>query len=348
MQVRICDLERRLQGALARIYVVSGDEPLQCREALDLIRGAARAQGHEERVRLEAGKGFDWAALRHEADTLSLFASKRLIDLGMPTGRPGESGAKALAAYAARPDPDSILLVATPKLDAAARNSRWYKALGAAGVLVQIRPIDRAKLGVWIRARATAVGLDLSAPAAELLAERVEGNMLACAQEIEKLALAGVPEHIDERAILAAVGDSARFDVYDLADGACAGDAARTARICVALREEDVALPIVVWALVRELRTLHSISMERDNGAELAGLFRKHRVWDARKRLVSNAVRRHTTRSLRTLLDRAAHIDKVVKGAAAGNAWDALLELALGLAGVKIFDGPAYNRRTSG
>ncbi len=348
MQLRTSQLEGHLGKTLAPVYVVSGDEPLQVQETLDAIRAAARAKGFDERIRLEADRSFEWETLQGHADNLSLFAQRRLIDLRIPNAKPGDTGAKALRAYAKRPAADTVLLVSTSKLDASGRATRWYKSLAAVGVCVEIWPIEPAKLPAWIRQRAARAGIKLGADAAQLIAERVEGNLLACAQEIEKLSLLLASRAADTETgmetVMEAVSDSARFSVFDLVDSALACHAARTVRITQGLREEGVEPTLVAWALSREVRALARMAHGRAQGLEMERLLSDHRVWPKRKRAVAGTLQRLTLTDLHRLLRQAVRIEHVLKGAAAGEAWDELLRLALGLAGVKLLATSAYNR----
>lgn len=303
---------------------------------MDLIRARLRECGYDERVRLEAGAGFEWEALQQQADTLSLFAQKRIFDLRLPTGKPGDKGAKALTRYAERPSADNVLIVSAPKLDASARASRWYKALEGVGLCIQIWPIEPRQLPAWVRKRAAGAGLELDREAAALLAERTEGNLLACAQELRKLALLATSKKIDADAIMSGVADSARFNVFDLIASALEGNRARTVRIMDGLREEGVEPVLVAWALGRELRTLERLASNRDRGGSLQQLMNRERMWQKRKDQIATALNRLSSDSLRRLVKLLAHVDRVIKGAAKGNPWDELLRLGLGLAGVMI------------
>ena len=336
MQVKPFDLERHLDKTLASVYLVSGDEPLQHEEALDQIRKSARARGYDERVRMEVAKGFDWAGLQGAADTLSLFTQKRVLDLRMPGGKPGDAGSKALIAYVERPSPDNVLILSTGKLDPAARRAKWYKAVESAGVSVQVWPIDTPRLPSWIRERGVRLGVPMTIEAAELLGERVEGNLLACAQEIEKLGLLYPSVTIDPDQVMNSVGDSARFSIFDCVESALAGDPRRVLRICRGLAEEGTEPVLMSWAFTREIRLLETIASEAEGGAGIARALEQHRLWDKRKRSLSAALARHPAKQLRRMLRRLAAIDRIIKGAAVGEPWDELTRIGLGLAGVLI------------
>ena len=335
MRVKPEQLDHHLRRGLAPVYLVSGDEPLQCMEVADAIRAHARAAGCSERLVFEAERGFDWNALSQAQASLSLFAERRLLELRLPSGKPGAEGSKALQAYLAAPAADDVLLILTGKLDKENQNAKWFTAIDRAGVVVQVWPVELAHLPAWIERRMRAKGLQPTPEAAALLAARVEGNLLACAQEIEKLALlrAGA---LDEQAVAAAVADSARYSVYDLVDRALAGEAAQCARVLQGLRAEGEEPVLVLWALARELRTLAQMRAALAAGKGEDALLAEYRVWDKRKALVRAALRRHSPHACRELLRRAAAADRVIKGAARGDAWDELLQLTLGLAGVEV------------
>ncbi len=335
MKLKLEQLDGHLKNKLALVYVVSGDEPLLVAEAADAIRARAREGGYSDRLVLNVEPGFDWGVLREAAGTLSLFADRRIIELRLPTGKPGDTGAKTLVDYAGAASEDNLLLVTTGKLEAAARKSRWLNALEAAGVAIQVWPVEAARLPAWIAGRMRARGLQPSREAVQLLAERVEGNLLAAAQEIEKLGLNG-PGPIDADAVLDAVADSARFDVYGLVDSALQGDPRRTARILDELRGSGTEPTLVLWALAREVRTLTAISQQQRRGANPQQLFRQYQVWDKRVPLVSKGLQRHKPEGWQRILHMAARADRVIKGMAVGNIWDELLRLSLAIAGIQL------------
>ena len=336
MRIRPEELSRHLAGACAPVYLVHGSEPLQIEESLDAIRAAARARGHEERVVLHVETGFDWSALRLYRDSFSLFAEKRLVDLRLGAGKLDKAGTEALVHYVERPNPDCILLASAASLDWRAQNTRWYKALQSAGATVQSWPIPRRQLPQWIGNRARRRGLVLDADAAAALAERAEGNLLAAAQEIDKLRLVygGARVGIDE--VLASSADSARFGVDDVRDAALAGAAARTLRIMERLREEGTEIHYVSFALAREIRGLAAMAEALSRGEPQARVLGRHRVRERRKGLVTRALGRHREGAWSRMLEQAAHLDRVVKGAERGNAWDEASRLALLLAGMPI------------
>ena len=338
VKVRGDRLSAGLDQALEPIYLVAGDEPLLVNEAADAIRAAARRQGFEEREVHVAQRGFDWAALQASCDNLSLFAARRLVELRLPTGKPGDQGSKALVRYAGDPPADVLLLVTAPKLDRGTASSRWVKALEGAGCQVDIRAPDERQLPRWIETRMRSLGLEPSAEAVRFLAERVEGNLLAAVQEMEKLLLLrGARDGklaVDLEAVREAVADSARYDVFQLVDAAVAGNAGRALHVLEGLWAEGVAAPLILWALTRELRQLNRLAWRVEHGESLDAAFTAEHVWYQRKQVLSRALRQRDAGAWRALLMQAAAVERVVKGVRPGSALAELRGLVAGLAGV--------------
>ncbi len=333
MQLKPEQLDAHLKNKLAPVYFISGDEPLRVLEAADAVRAAARTQGYDERDVMTVQAGFDWNSLLAQAGNLSLFAQRRIIDLRIPTGKPGEAGAKALREFVAQAPEDILLLITAGKLDPSARKSKWVQALEQAGVAVFVWPLNAQEFNGWVQARMRKRGLQPSAIAVQMLAERVEGNLLACVQEIDKLYLLRGAGPVDADAIAGLVADHARFDVYTLVDAALAGKATRSVRILNGLQAEGVAPPVVLWALARELRQLAAMTAEIRKGQSIAGVLARYRVWANRKDVVGAALQRLSAPGCARLLRHCAAIDRVCKGRATGNAWDELLQLTMQLAG---------------
>ena len=340
MKLTPAQLAKHLQGALAPVYVVSGDEHLLCQEAADAIRAATRQQGFSERQVFNAEASFDWGTLLQAGASLSLFADKRLLELRLPSGKPGDKGAAALLEYLARPAEDTVLLISLPKLDGSAQKTKWAKALidGAHSHFIQIWPIEATQLPQWIRQRLAQAGLAASPEAVELIAARVEGNLLAAAQEIEKLKLLASGGQVDVATVQAAVADSARFDVFGLIDAALNGEAEHGLRMLEGLRGEGVETAVILWALAREVRLLASLAQQQSQGVPLDKAFSQARppVWDKRKPLVSKALQRHNAARWNRLLLDAQRIDAQIKGQAAGDPWIALSRLTLMIAGRRL------------
>ncbi|CAK0740752.1 DNA polymerase III subunit delta [Gammaproteobacteria bacterium] len=324
-------LEQHLKGRLAPIYLFAGDEILLVEEAGDQVRIAARRSGCGEREIFHAVQGFDWNSLTRSGANLSLFSTRRLWEIRLPTAKPGVEGGKILTALASHPPADTVILIFCPRLDAATQKSAWLTSVERAGVLVIMPTVERAALPGWIAARMRSRGLIPDPDAARLLAERVEGNLLAGAQEIEKLRLLLGKGTVDADTVEAAVADSARFDVYVLADACLAGDPTRAVRILMGLRREGTELPLILWALTRELRTLAGLAVEVDRGVSaeraLSG------VWERRRPLMIRALRRLGTRGSEDLLRQSAQVDRHVKGSLAGDPWGEMFGLVAKFSG---------------
>ena len=333
MRLNLRQLPAKLRAGLAPVYLISGDEPLLVDEALDLVRGAARDAGFGGRDRYVAERGFDWDVLQRSLDNLSLFAESELIELRLPTGKPGDTGARRLVAIADDPPPDKVVIVITPALTGTAAKAKWAKRLAEAGVWIPVRAPDIAELPGWLEGRLQRAGLTCDRAAVELLAARVEGNLLAAKQEIDKLVLLASGGRVDLDAVRAAVADGARYDVFQFADAALAGDHRRATRILRHLEQEGVAATLVLWSLVREITTLRAVTHRASNGEPLGRALAAAGVWRSREALMGKAARRLGVAGSRQLLRQAATADRVVKGARRGLAWNALTELTLALAG---------------
>jgi len=335
MKLRYEQLDSHLQQGLQPIYLLSGDEPLQVMEAGDAIRRTAREQGFADREVLHVEGGFDWGNLLAASDSMSLFAEQRLIELRMPSGKPGKEGGKVLVEYAANPPPDTLLLITCGKLDRSAQNSKWYKSLDKAGVTLIAWPVEPKALPGWVMHRMRSRGMQPTPEAAQMLAERVEGNMLAAAQEVEKLLLLYGESAIDADQVEQGVADSARYDIFELVDTALLGDTVRTARVVEGLRGEGVEPVLVLWAMLREIRAMAQMADALQQGGSVDAVMEQQRVWNKRKAPVRAGLQRHNLKRWQLLLRRAGRIDRMIKGIESGNPWDELLQLALLMAGVR-------------
>jgi len=333
MRVYPDKLNGHLGKQLAASYLVSGDEPLQLGECCDAIRTAARGAGHATREVLEAGSGFDWQQLTAEAASFSLFAEKKIIDLRIPNGKPGAEGSKTLVAYCNDPPPDTLLLVTLPKIDRQQQNSKWFKALDTLGVIVQVWPVDQQRLPAWIEQRLQAAGIQPGREAVRMLADRVEGNLLAARQEIEKLLLLHGPGPLDADQLAAAVADSARYDVFELVDTALRGEAARCVHILEGLRGEGLAPAVVLWALHREVRSMAQISADVAKGLSPDHAITRARVFSKRTGLVRQALSHLRTAQWLSLLERCHQADSAIKGLGSGSPWLVLEDIVLSMSG---------------
>jgi DNA polymerase-3 subunit delta len=325
-------LTARLGKDLAPVWFVSGDEPLLVGEAVDLIRAEARRQAYDERESYSADARFDWDELIRAQDNLSLFASRKIVEIRLPTGKPGQAGSAAIVALLNNLPPDVLFIIIAPHLDKATAAGKWAQALQKQAIWVDVPQVAPEHLSVWIGRRMRAAGLQYDADAVELMAMRVEGNLLAAQQEISKLALLADGQRITADIVRQSVADGARFDVFQLADAAVGQDAARAIRILYGLRNEGVAPALTVWALVREINTLVAIWTRVDQGSSPGSAMNDARVWRNRQPLFAKALRNHDESSIRRLLATASAADKIVKGARPGVPWNTLLELVMLLA----------------
>lgn len=336
MQLRIDALDAHLAKTLAPLYVIASDEHLLALEAADKIRRAARARGYDEREVLSVERSFKWGALLAASQSQSLFGERKLIELRIPGGKPGKDGSQALQAYASSLNPDNVTLITLPKLDWQTQKAAWVSALQQAGVHIDIPMVERSQLPNWIAGRLAAQQQSADRAGIAFIVERVEGNLLAAHQELQKLALLHPPGKLSFEAIHDAVLNVARYDVFKLNEAMLAGDVARLVRMLEGLKGEGEAPPLVLWAMAEEIRTLLKLQTGLSQGQPLPVLLKQHRVWGPRERLAEAALRRLPMALLQEALQEAASIDRMVKGLRskqhAGDQWDALLQLGLTLA----------------
>jgi len=338
MNVRLDQLEQHLQQGLKTIYIVSGDEPLQAQEACQLIRAAAKAAQFNEHEVLNADSSFKWDELLTAGNALSLFASQKLIELRLTSGKPGAEGAKVLQAYVQTPSDSNLLLINSAKFDKSAKNSKWYKSLSAVGVHIEIWPIESQQLPNWIARRMRQAGLQPYQEAASLLAELVDGNLLAASQEIEKLKLL-LPEDkpaVSAQVIRNSVVDSARYNAFNLVDAALKGNTKECVKMLAGLHDEGVEPLSLIWILSREVRQLSLIKQEVQQGRSADQAMQAQHIWRNRQPLVNTALARLSAAQLSTLLQQVAHADQLAKGMHQGNSWDQLERITLTLAGAQL------------
>ena len=329
--LRAEQLEAHLSKSLASVYVIHGDEPLLALESADAIRAAARRNGCEEREVFTAERGFDWSELSQAGATQSLFGGRKIIELRIPSGKPGTQGAAAIQAYCERLGRENVTLVSVPRLRKDDQGSRWFAALAGAGVVVDVYPVERARLPEWIGARLARQGQRASAEALGFLADRVEGNLLAAHQEVQKLGLLLPKGELSAEQVNAAVANVARYDAYDCAAALLAGDAARYLRVLDGLRGEGESPVFILWALAEELRALARIQQGLEAGRPIEQLLRENRVWGERQGIVRAAAKRHPRAALERALAHAARIDRATKGVGPGAPWDEFVTLGLEL-----------------
>lgn len=352
MQLRLDALEPHLAKGLASLYVVYGDEHLLVQEACDRIRACARAAGYTDRSVFTVERGFDWSSLLGASQSMSLFGDRQLVELRIPSGKPGKDGGEALRALAssAAGNQDVLTMITLPRLDAATQKGAWFTALMDAGVALKVDPIERAALPAWVGQRLAqqqqrvAPG-DEGRRALQFIAERVEGNLLAAHQEIQKLGLLYPAGALSLEQVQDAVLNVARYDVFKLNEAMLTGDVSRLTRMLDGLRGEGEALVLVLWAVVEEVRMLLRVKRGVAAGKPLPMLLRENRVWGPRERLVGPALSRINEVALEKGLALAAKLDRQVKGLSGGagarsdhrndpppDPWDGLFELAMTVA----------------
>lgn len=323
------ELPRHLASGLKPLYVVFGDALLLAIEAADNIRAAARAAGYTERETFIAEQHFKWGELRNSAQSLSLFAERKIIDLRIPSGKPGVEGGQALQDYVANLSPDILTLISLPKLDWATQKSQWFGALQQHGVMVSADDIPLSALPRWIAGRLKRQEQSIDEATLEFLADRCEGNLLAAFQEIQKLALLFPAGPLSFEQVKDAVMDVARYDISKLSEAMLNGNAARYTRILDGLRAEGTATVLVLWAISEDIRTLGKALLAVQSGANLGNALRDMRVRKDKQGLIENAARRLKFPHIERAIQQAARLDKTIKGLRQGDVWDELLQLGL-------------------
>jgi DNA polymerase-3 subunit delta len=329
-----------LAASLARqqapIYLVSGDEPLLVNEAADAIRAKARAAGFIERELHVVERGFDWDALIAGSRELSLFADRKIIEIRMANPTPGEQGADAIVELAGDPSPDTLILVITGKLDGRTSSSRWVGAIDKRGIVVQVWPIELAKLPGWIRERLSRHKLQADSAAAALLAERVEGNLLAAHQEVEKLALLLPPGPLTAETVMEAVADSARFDVLQIGDAAMKGQTARALRILEGIKGEGIEPTLVLWAITKDLQWIARAQHLMQGGQSADSAMNALYVWRPRQAAMKQALNRLKQSAVRDLILDCERADRAIKGVIRTNPWTEFEALVARFAGAAL------------
>ncbi|MDD1641291.1 MAG: DNA polymerase III subunit delta [Methylococcaceae bacterium] len=312
MRIKPEQLSAALQKGLMPVYFITGDEPLQLGEMADEVRKAAKKAGFENREIISAETGFEWNQLAFSADSLSIFADKKIIDLRLPSGTPGTDGAKALL------------------------KTRWLEVLDKVGVVIQVWPLEGQDLIRWLQQRMQQRGLNAATDGLRILASRIEGNILAAAQEIEKLYVLYGTGNLSNQQILDVVADSSRYDVFKLIESVLSPSVNRIFKVLSGLRAEGIAAPIVLWALTREARTLIKIKLALSQGQNREVVFKNNQIWDKRKQLVSNALNRLSDSNLNGILVLSAKADRQIKGQQQGDAWETLLAICLMFASIQV------------
>ncbi len=329
MQLRLPQLATHLQRSLAQVYLLHGDEPLLQIEAAQAIREAAAKAGFVERETLVAEPGFNWHALTAANLSMSLFGSRRVLEVRIPTGKPGVEGARVLETVATNPSPDNVLLVSCPKLERSGLSSSWFGALEASGVSIATPQLEREDFPAWIAERLARNGQRATHEVLQFLADLTEGNLLAAQQEIDKLALLLPAGEIAQDAIEAAVANVARYDNGRLSEALLGGDRVRVCRILGGLQAEGESVQLVLWQIADDTHALLAVAQAGRDGQGTANALRNARVWGKRQAAMERAVRRVDGRALSLLLPELARLDRISKGIGKGEVWDEVREYTL-------------------
>ncbi len=334
MKLKTEQLRNHLSNQLLPVYLVNGDEPLLVQEACDEIRGKCRKEGFTERLSWQADRQFDWNQLLEEAGSLSLFGDRKLIEIRVDNGKPGDKGSKAIEKFCQTATDDTVLLIISSRLDAATQKRKWFTAVDQVGATITLWPIDANQLPGWIQARSRLAGLTLDAESISLLTERVEGNLLAAKQEIDKLLLLCPDGNVTAEQVTQSVADSARFDIFNLTDECIKGQTKHALHILQGLKSEGTEPPVILWALTRDLRVIYELSNCNKQGTPPKSVFSAYRVIAKRQNLLSRAASRLSFTQLNQLVKLAERIDQSIKGNKKfGSTWEQLAEFVLLLSG---------------
>lgn len=335
MRLTQAQLEPHLKQGLQPIYVLVGDEPLAQRECLDAIRVAATTQGFDERTSLIVERSFNWQQVQNFGQSISLFSSRRLLELNIPSGKPGVEGAKALQALATKTLPDTSVIIILPTLERDAKNSAWFSALESHAQVITLSEVDATNLPKWIANRLAQQGQHTSIQTLEFLAHQVEGNLLAANQEVQKLSLLYPQGELSDEVVREAVLNVSRYDPFQLGEAVLAGDAERTVRILQGLQDEGETAVAVMNPLMWVLRPLVRIKQAEMRGANLTAAMTNARIYGDKQALVKRALTRLSLRQLDAALQKLVDIDKMAKGVMLGDAWLEISRLCFGLAKVR-------------
>ena len=330
MNVRPDQLPAMVAKNTYPVYMVSGDEPLQQMESLDLIRAFLRDNDYSEREILDVDAQFDWQRLLDEAANMSLFAERRIVELRLPSAKPGRQGSQVIKDYLARPPEDTVLIINAGKVDGNAKKSAWYKAVEQNGLVVQCWPIPVDKLAPWLQQRFKARYMDADNDVLAYISQHVEGNLLAADQEIEKLYLLLGPGKITYADVAEAVTSQSRYSVFELVDMMLTGDSKRVIKVIAGLKAEGIVPVIINWALAKDIRLLALVAQDASS-ADFT--LKRSGVWSSRVAMFKSCLSRHSLRSLQLMLKRCAYLDAVSKGMIDANIWDEIETLCVRLAG---------------
>lgn len=335
MRLTPAQLEAHLKQGLQPLYVLAGDEPLAQRENLDAIRAAARGQGFDERTSLIVERYFNWQQIQTYGQSISLFSNRRLLEINIPSGKPGVDGGKTLQALANKAIPDTTVVIILPALERESKNSAWFTALEKQAVTIILDEIDAANLPKWIANRLAQQGQHTSAQTLDFLAHQVEGNLLAANQEVQKLGLLYPQGELADATVREAVLNVSRYDAFQLGEAVLAGDTARTVRILQGLQDEGEQAVAVMNPLMWVLRPLVRIKQAEIRGENVTNAMTSARIYGDKQTLVKRALARLSLRQLEAALQKLADIDKMAKGVLLGDAWLEISRLCFGLARIR-------------
>ena len=337
MRLKVEQLAGHCQQGLLPIYIVFGDEAMLVEEASDLIRQAARKSGAEDRQVWHVEGRFNWSEIQFQEQTMSLFSSQRLLEIRLPSGAPGKDGGEALRKYVANPPEDTTLLIISGKIDTRSQKSKWFTELDRVGATVAIWPVDASHLPGWISQRMQQYGLRGNQQIAALIAERVEGNLFAAAQELEKLQLLCPDGELDEQTVLASVADNARFEAFGLMDTVFLGQADKIPRMLNRLRAEGLDILSVFSAVSWALHRAVDMAVQLENGARIDQVFASQtpQIWPKNRPMMQQALSRHTHSQWLGFLTQMAQVDQAAKGTLKMCPWSLLESLCMHVAGIK-------------
>jgi len=310
------------------VYMVSGDEPLQQMESLDVIRAYLKEKDYSEREVLDVDAQFDWQQLMDEAASMSLFATRRIVELRLPSAKPGRQGSQILKEYLSQPPEDTVLIINAGKIDGNAKKSAWYKAVEQSGLVVQCWPVPVEKLSGWLKQRFNRRGMEADQDVFAYISQHVEGNLLAADQEIEKLLLLLGPGKISFADVVEAVTSQSRYSVFELVDTSLAGNSSRAVKIISGLKSEGIAPVVVNWAMAKDIRLLSQVAVDVSSADYI---LKRSGVWQSRLALFKSCLSRHPQRAFQMMLKRCAYIDAASKGMIDANVWDEIESLCVRL-----------------
>ncbi len=332
MKLPFEQLGAHLEKGLRPLYVLTGDEPLSLMEGVDAVRRTAKTQGYDERLSFTAERNFNWQQLAASGQAVSLFANRRLLEIHIPSGKPGIEGSKALQEYCGRLPDDTVTLITLPKLDGPGQKSAWFTAMEKSAVVVPLQTVDIDRLPHWIGRRLQAQGQQADGATLEFIANQVEGNLLAAHQEILKLGLLFPNGPLEADAVREAVLNVSRYDVFQLGDALLDGDVARTAKILQGLEAEGVQPLALLGVLAWLLRGVTRVKLAETRGENLARAMQQAKIWGDRQAQVKRMLARVSLRQLQAAMLKMAEIDKIAKGLGQGRPWLEISRLCIGLA----------------